>query len=85
MGGVGFEVTRNVAFQESGSYNMYYRKINNYTSRTNRMHKSMDIQVIYLDIQVNTLITLTVPCSPIPSNCPPVNNFFLYPSHKNYY
>ena len=29
MGGVGFEVTRNVTFLESGLSNMYYRKINN--------------------------------------------------------
>ena len=41
LGGVGFEVTRNVTFQKSSLYNMYYRKINNYTSRTNKRHKSV--------------------------------------------
>ena len=41
--GVGFEVTGNVTFQGSGSYNMYYRKIKDYTSKTNRRHKSVDI------------------------------------------
>ena len=40
MGGVGFEVTGNVTFQERCFYNMYYRKINNYTLRTNRMNKN---------------------------------------------
>ena len=45
-------MTGNVTFQEGGIDNIYYRKINNYTSRTNnRRHKS-------LDIQVNTVITL---------------------------
>ena len=43
VGGVGFEVTWKVTFQESGWYNMYYIKINNYSSRTNRSHKSVNI------------------------------------------
>ena len=37
----------NVTFQESGLYNMHYRKINNYTSRTNRRQKSVDILLGY--------------------------------------
>ena len=63
VGGVGFEITENVTFQERVFDNMYYIKINNYTSRTNRRHESvhgycLDIQVMYLNIQVNTVITL---------------------------
>ena len=36
VGGVGFEVTGNVTFQESRLYNMNYSKINNYTSSGNQ-------------------------------------------------
>ena len=36
LGGAGFLVPENVTFQEGGIDNMYYRKINNYTSRTNK-------------------------------------------------
>ena len=46
VGGVGFEMTGNVTFQESVFYDIYYRKINNYTSRTNRRHESVDIACI---------------------------------------
>ena len=38
-GEVGFALTGNVTFQES-IYNMHFRKVNNYTSRTNRRHES---------------------------------------------
>ena len=47
MGGVGFEVTGNITFRESGLYNMCYKKINNYTSRTNRRHTSVDTVLEY--------------------------------------
>ena len=42
VGGVGFEVTGNITFHGSGLNNVNDKKINNYTSRTNRRYKSMD-------------------------------------------
>ena len=48
VAGVGFEVTRNVNFQESGYTNMYYRKINDSIS-------TQDIECILLGCSSNTL------------------------------